>query len=146
MKRIQTIIISLVAVVGIGTTGIVLSPQMSYAAPGDIAQKPADVAADKAAAADSPTDQITKGVTNVGPSNTGTLDGGIKNTINVLLYIIGIAAVIMIVIGGLRYVLSGGDSSATKGAKDTILYAVVGLVIAIIAFAIVNFVVTSFKP
>jgi hypothetical protein len=46
----------------------------------------------------------------------------------------------MIIVGGLRYVTSGGDASSTKAARDTILYAVVGLVIAVMAFAIVNFV------
>lgn len=69
----------------------------------------------------------------------------VKNVINTMLYILGIIAVIMIVIGGIRYTTSNGDSSQTKAAKDTILYAVVGLIVAIMAFAIVNFVVQSFK-
>ncbi|MFZ1360797.1 MAG: TrbC/VirB2 family protein [Candidatus Saccharimonadales bacterium] len=69
----------------------------------------------------------------------------IKNVINILLYLIGIIAVIAIIIGGIRYVTSNGDSSAIKSAKDTIMYAVIGLVVAIFAFAIVNFVVTAFK-
>lgn len=53
---------------------------------------------------------------------------------------VGAAAVIMIIIGGFRYVLSGGDSNATKSAKDMILYAVIGLVIALVAQALVLFV------
>lgn len=69
----------------------------------------------------------------------------IKNVINILLFVVGIIAVIAIVIGGIRYTTSNGDSSQTKSAKDTILYAVVGLVVAIMAFAIVNFVVTAFS-
>ncbi len=69
----------------------------------------------------------------------------IKNVINILLYLIGIIAVISIIIGGIRYVTSNGDPSGIKGAKDTIMYAVIGLVVAIMAFAIVNFVVTAFK-
>ncbi len=77
-------------------------------------------------------------------AGTDRADSTIKTVINTVIYIIGIAAVIMIVIGGLRYVLSGGDSSGTKGAKDTILYAVIGLVIAILSFSIVNFVVGRF--
>ena len=68
----------------------------------------------------------------------------VRNVINVLLYIIGILAVIAIIIGGIRYVTSNGDSSNTKAAKDTILYAVVGLIVAILAFSIVNFVVGRF--
>lgn len=69
----------------------------------------------------------------------------VKNIINTLLYVLGIIAVIMIIIGGIRYVVSAGDSSAITAAKNTILYAVIGLVVAILAFAIVNFVVTAFK-
>ncbi len=69
----------------------------------------------------------------------------IKNVVNTLLVVIGIIAVIMIVIGGIRYTLSGGDAASTKSARDTILYAVVGLVIAMMAYAIVNFVVSRFN-
>lgn len=68
----------------------------------------------------------------------------IKNVINLLLFIVGVIAVIAIVIGGIRYTTSNGDSSQTKAAKDTILYAVIGLIVAIMSFAIVNFVVTAF--
>ncbi len=49
-------------------------------------------------------------------------------------------AVIMIIIGGIRYIISNGDQNAVTGAKNTILYAIVGLVIAIFGWAIVNFV------
>ena len=76
-------------------------------------------------------------------SGGGTLEGLFKNIVNTLLYVIGAVSVIMIVIGGFRYVVSGGDSSSVTGAKNTILYAVVGLVIAVAAYAIVNFVVTN---
>lgn len=62
--------------------------------------------------------------------------------INTIIFLIGSVAVIMIIIGGLRYVLSGGDSSAVNGAKNTILYAVVGLVITVMSYAIVNFVLS----
>jgi hypothetical protein len=50
----------------------------------------------------------------------------------------------MIVLGGIRYTTSNGEASQVKGAKDTILYAVIGLIVAIMAFAIVNFVVDQF--
>lgn len=65
--------------------------------------------------------------------------------INIILFIVGILSVIMIVVGGIRYTLSGGDASATQSAKNTIMYAVVGLVISMLAFAIVNFVVAQFS-
>lgn len=71
---------------------------------------------------------------------------GVFQTItNVLLYIIGAISVIMLIIGGIRYVVSGGDSAAVTSAKNTILYAVVGIVVAILAYALVNFVISSFS-
>ena len=72
--------------------------------------------------------------------------GGIFRTItNVLLFLIGAISVIMLIVGGIRYVVSGGDSTAVTNAKNTILYAIVGIVVAILAFAVVNFVITSFS-
>ena len=74
-------------------------------------------------------------------------DTGVFSKISsVLLFIVGAIAVIMIVIGGLRYVISGGDASQVQAAKNTILYALVGVIIAILAYAAVNFVVNSFVP
>lgn len=71
--------------------------------------------------------------------------GGVFEIItNVLLFLIGAIAVIMIIIGGIRYTVSGGDSTAVTNAKNTILYGVVGVVVAILAFAIVRFVVDAF--
>ena len=61
-----------------------------------------------------------------------------------LLFIIGAISVIMLIIGGIRYTTSNGDQQAVQNAKNTILYAVVGLVIAILAFAAINFVIGSF--
>jgi len=60
--------------------------------------------------------------------------------INILLVVIGMISVIMIVVGGIRYTVSAGDPKAVTDAKNTILYAVVGLVVAALAGAIVNFV------
>ena len=65
----------------------------------------------------------------------------VKNIINILLTVASVVAVIMIIIGGIRYATSNGDSNSVSAAKNTILYSVVGLVIAIFAYAIVNFVV-----
>lgn len=72
-------------------------------------------------------------------------DGGIFKTVtNVLLFIIGAIAVIMLVIGGIRYTTSNGQSDQVTAAKNTILYAVVGIIVAILAYAVVNFVIDSF--
>lgn len=70
--------------------------------------------------------------------------GGIlKTVINIFSLIVGVAAVIMIIVGGLRYITSGGDATSTKGAKDTIIYAIIGLVIVALAQVIVRFVLTK---
>lgn len=79
-----------------------------------------------------------------GDQNQPKLEDSIKTIVNLLLFILGAIAVIMIIIGGIRYTTSNGDASNTKAAKDTILYAVIGLVVAIMAYAIVNFVLGAF--
>ncbi len=68
----------------------------------------------------------------------------IKTAINLLLYVIGILAVVMLIVGGFKYTTSSGDPGKVDEAKKTILYAVIGLIVAILAFAIVNFVATQF--
>lgn len=65
-----------------------------------------------------------------------------ENIINVATFAVGLVSVLLILIGGLRYVLSSGDPQATAGAKNTIIYAIVGLIIAIVARSIVVFVLT----
>lgn len=69
--------------------------------------------------------------------------GVFKQVTNTILYIVGIIAVIMLIIGGIRYVISGGDAKKVTDAKNTVLYAIIGLVISFLAFAIVNFVITA---
>jgi len=84
-----------------------------------------------------------------GVDQAATLFGsaGIFTTVsNVMLFLVGAISVIMIIIGGLRYVISGGNSGNVTAAKNTILYAVVGLIISIMAYAIINFVISSFAP
>jgi hypothetical protein len=72
-------------------------------------------------------------------------DGGIFSTIvNVVLFLVGAISVIMLVYGGIKYTTSAGDTAKVTSAKNTIMYAIVGLIVAILAFAIVNFVVGSF--
>ncbi len=72
--------------------------------------------------------------------------GSIFTTVvNILLFVVGALSVIMLIIGGLRYAISGGNSSAVTAAKNTILYAIVGLVVALLAYAAINFVINSFS-
>lgn len=69
--------------------------------------------------------------------------GVFREVTNTILYIVGIIAVIMLIIGGIKYVISGGDSKKVTDAKNTVLYAIIGLVISFLAFAIVNFVISA---
>lgn len=71
--------------------------------------------------------------------------GGIwSNIINALLFVIGAVAVLMIIIGAFSYVTGGGDPNALTSAKNTIQYAAIGLVLALAAGGIINFVLERF--
>jgi len=74
-----------------------------------------------------------------------TVNSLFANIANAMIFIIGALSVIMIIFGGIRYVISRGDSAQITAAKNTLIYAVGGLVVAIAAFAIVKFVITNIK-
>jgi ABC-type Fe3+ transport system permease subunit len=121
MKKIITALLSLIAVVG-----LVAAPQVALAQ-------------------SSPADQIQGGVSDISPEDEGAdLQDSIAIIVNILLFLLGAIAVVMIVIGGIRYATSNGEQSAITSAKNTILYAVIGLIVAIMAYAIVNFVLDQF--
>lgn len=67
----------------------------------------------------------------------------IKKVINIFSVIIGVVAVIMIIIGGFRYITSAGGSDKIKNAKNTILYALIGLVVVALAQVVVRYVLTQ---
>lgn len=69
----------------------------------------------------------------------------IATAINIFSIIVGIIAVVMIIIGGVKYITSGGDAGNVTGAKNTILYAIIGLVIVALSQVIVQFVLGSFS-
>jgi ABC-type Fe3+ transport system permease subunit len=74
-------------------------------------------------------------------------EGSIFTTVvNVLLFIIGAICVIMLIWGGIRYTTSAGNAASVTAAKNTIMYAIIGLVIAFLAFAIVNWVLGAIDP
>ena len=89
--------------------------------------------------------EVTSGVSSVNDGNSTDLPSFITNIVNILLFLAGAIAVIVIIIGGIRYVLSSGDSGQVQAAKNTILYAVIGLIVVIMAYAIVNFVINQFQ-
>lgn len=77
------------------------------------------------------------------PSELVGVNGVFTKITNTVLYAVGIISVIMLIYGGLRYVVSGGDSKKVTDAKNTIMYAIIGLIISILAYAIVNFVINA---
>ncbi len=64
--------------------------------------------------------------------------------VNTLLFIVGTLAVIMIIVSGIFYVISSGDAGKVAKAKNTLMYSIVGLIIAFVAFALVNWVFKLF--
>jgi len=84
------------------------------------------------------------GVEATGGSCSGSaLSGRVDDVINTLFYVAGAIAVIILIIGGIRYITSTGDQARIKTSKDTILYAVIGIIVVILARAIVEYVVTQ---
>lgn len=126
MKKVRTSLLSFAAVMGLVAAPLV----------------PVTVHAQS-----NPVDEISQGVQGVGgnDANTEDLQDNIKTIVNILLFILGAIAVIMIIVGGIRYTTSNGEASSIKAAKDTILYSVIGLIVAILAYAIVNFVLGAFN-
>ncbi len=127
MKKLRTILFSITAALGLVSAPLVPATVM--------------------AAGNDPVEQIHVGVEGVGggEADTKDLQDRIKTIVNILLFVLGAIAVIMIIVGGIRYTTSNGEAGNIKSAKDTVLYAVIGLAIAILAYAIVNFVLGAFK-
>ena len=75
------------------------------------------------------------------PSNLVNGDSSIvRRAINIMLFGVGVLSVGMLIFGGFRYVISGGKKESVTNAKNTILYAIIGLLVAVFAYAIINFI------
>lgn len=85
-----------------------------------------------------------KGFSDGGPSSFGFPDVSVKDgvpaVLNIVFTLAGLLSVVFIIVGGVKYTLSGGDSAGLKSAKETITYAIVGLVVTLLAFGVVRFV------
>lgn len=88
-------------------------------------------------------DVNTSGCATTDPGAESKVNDIVKFAINIFSIIVGIVAVVMIIIGGLKYITSGGESANTASAKNTILFAVVGLVVVALAQIIVRFVLSK---
>ena len=92
----------------------------------------------------SPASEIKSGVNKSGgDSGRDDLGKDLKNITNFLLFLVGTVAVIAIVISGLRFVTANGNQDQITSARNGVLYAVVGIVVALMAYAIVYFVVDN---
>ena len=127
MKRLKFIVLT-VLLCALAVTGLVHATHV-------LAATPTQTACQAVSGNASCTD------TSGGPS----IQGVVPKIINILSIIVGVISVIMIIIGGLRYVTSGGDSNNVSSAKNTIIYALVGLVIVALAQVIVKFVITKVR-
>ena len=88
-------------------------------------------------------DEINKGINAVGGSSSSAtlqVDEIVLAVVNWLLFAVGVISVIMLIVGGIKYATSAGDSNKVTSAKNTIMYAIIGLAVAVLAFAIVGFV------
>jgi len=131
MKKIVTIVASVAIMLGVAI--IPLSLETAHAAPNDEVAK-ALCEAEDGASWDDAAKECTR------PTGSQDMGGIITTIVNVLLFIVGTISVIMIIFGGVRYATSTGDKGKVDNAKNTIIYAVVGLVVSMIAFALVNWV------
>ena len=93
-----------------------------------------------------PADDLT-GCTDIAKSNNNLNSNNLMTTlntiINVVIGIIGFVAVMVIILGGVQYTTSAGDSGKVKKAKDTIMYGIIGLIVALMAYSIVNFILSN---
>ncbi len=85
-------------------------------------------------------EEVKKGVVAAGGTGNEDLTKYIPNIVNTVIFFVGIIAVVVIILGGISYATSQGDPGKVKKGKDTILYGVIGLIVALLVYAIVNFV------
>lgn len=81
-------------------------------------------------------------VTKVG-GGEDTLVDNVTAILNAVIGVLGLVCVVVMIIGGVNYMTSSGDTGKVKKAKDTILYGLIGLIVCVLAFALVNFVISS---
>ena len=122
MKKLAALLLTL------QSAFVLTMPVLVYAAPGDVV-----------------CDQLntqSQGTVKCDGSSESSVSKIIEQVVNLLTFIIGTAAVVIIVVAGLMYVVSGGNPQNTARAKDAIIYAVVGLIVTVMARLVVNFVIS----
>lgn len=130
IQKLKNSLLALAAVLAIGAPAVVATPALAAASVQGGLCRGANLEVSESGAS-CPT---------AGASNINTL---LTKIINIFSAIVGVIAVIMIIVGGLRYITSGGDSNKVSAAKNTIIYAIIGLVIVALAQLIVRFVLNQ---
>lgn len=126
----------------VGLTGLtLLMPGLFVPVVGGIAS--ADIQTDLCSGAQSASSGNAGASCNSNANATGGLQGIAKTITQWFSIIVGAISIIMIIYGGFRYITSGGDSGKVGSAKNTLIYAIVGLIIVALAQIIVNFVITQ---
>lgn len=103
------------------------------------------------ASADTAKQAVCQSLGSNGDCTSDPAGGGVKinsvitAVVNILSFVVGLAAVIMIVVGGFKMITSGGDSSKVASGRSTVIYAIIGLIVAVFAQAIVYFVLKKLK-
>lgn len=128
MKRIKLILASLAFVVLSGAA--ILTPTTQVSAVNALG----DACSSSGSSADNP----------ICSTSSDSAPSLVKTLTNILLYIIGALAVVMLIWGGIMYTTSAGDAGRVKKAKDTIMYSIIGIIVALLAYAIVNWVIGIF--
>ena len=136
MKHLKKLVIVLALVMNAGAPSLILAPVALAAS-----TTPGTLAANTTPAGGSAKDQACEGLPDGCSTNGGSSINSIMRTIiNLLSVIVGIVAVVMIIIAGLRYITSGGDANKVGGAKNALIYALVGIVVVALAQILVHFV------
>lgn len=151
MKKLQKLLITTMLTAGF--TGLFMvafntssvsaqaNPDGSLCSGSNLSLKPASDTYNPCA--DKNGDGKVDGADTAGESSQSKLDGVIKTVVNILSVIVGIIAVIAVILGGAKYITSGGDSGKVASAKNTVIYALVGLIIVALSQVIVRFVLSK---
>lgn len=133
IQKIRNVIVAAVAVFALGVP--VLVPAVAFAE--------ASVDANLCDGSNFQIDANSSSSTSCATGEGEGLNALLAKIVNIISAIVGVAAVIMIIFGGFKYITSGGDSNNVSGAKNTIIYAIIGLVIVALAQVIVHFVLDA---
>jgi type IV secretion system pilin len=140
IKKLKSIILSLSFLLMLAAPAAIAVP--AYAATGT-PQETTDIQSNLCQGSNLDLTSTSSTCATTVPDPSGGVTATIKKIINILSVIIGAIAVVMIIIGGFRYVTSAGSAEGTKAARQTIIYAIVGLVVVALAQVIVHFVLNS---